>query len=198
MIVNFLAQLPAILLAISVHEFGHGFVAYLLGDDTAKNEGRLTIDPIKHIDLFGFLVMMIAHFGWAKPVPINENNFKNKRLGIILVSLAGPIFNLILAVVSIYIFKAEKYFIDIYALNIILKNMIEFNMLFAAFNLIPIPPLDGSKILFGMLPANMYQNYWKYENVGSIILLLLIMTDKIGLVIYPIYNIISNLMVIFI
>lgn len=191
MIVDFLAQLPAIVLAISIHEYGHGLVAYLLGDDTAKNEGRMTLNPSKHIDPIGLFIMFIAHFGWAKPVPIDESKFKNRRLGLFLVSLAGPVFNVILAVISIYLLNFEKSFVDMYALNLILEYMIEFNILFAAFNLIPIPPLDGSKIILSMLPYKMHYYYYKHENIGSMILLALIFTNTIKYLIGPAYVVIK-------
>ncbi|SHK05970.1 site-2 protease family protein [Tepidibacter formicigenes] len=197
MIIDFLASLPGILLAISIHEFGHGFIAYLFGDNTAKKEGRLTIDPIKHIDPVGFLMLMIAHFGWAKPVPVNSNNFKNKRLGMFLVSLAGPIFNIILAIATIYLYEFQRSFIHIEALDIILANIYHYNILFAIFNLLPIPPLDGSKILLSILPYKLYYYYYKYEYVGNIILILLIITNNLRLVIGPMYNGINNLMTIF-
>ncbi len=195
--VNFLAQLPAILFAISVHEFGHGFVAHLLGDDTAKKSGRLTLDPLKHIDLVGFLVMMVAHFGWAKPVPINPDKFKNKRIGMFLVSIAGPMCNILLAIVSIYLFDFQRKFIHMYALETMIRHLYGFNIMFAVFNLLPIPPLDGSKIVLSILPETLNHYYWKYENVGSIILLLLIMTDKVSLVLEPMYNSINSFMTIF-
>ncbi|SHH06744.1 site-2 protease family protein [Tepidibacter thalassicus] len=198
MIIDFLANIPGILLAVSVHEFGHGAVAYLLGDDTAKNEGRLTIDPIKHIDPIGFLMLIIAHFGWAKPVPVNSNNLKNKRLGMFLISLAGPVFNIIMAIITLHILNFEHFYIEMYAVHRILVNIVGINIGFAVFNLLPIPPLDGSKILLSILPNKLQYYYWKYENIGTIVLFFLVFTDKIGYILTPILNIVRNLIFTFI
>ncbi|OPJ57263.1 site-2 protease family protein [Alkalithermobacter paradoxus] len=198
MIINILEQIPGILIAISVHEFGHALTAYMLGDDTAKRYGRLTLDPFKHIDALGMLVMFIARFGWAKPVPIDDRNFKNRRLGIFLVSIAGPIFNIITSILIIYIIKIQYTVLNMYALNRILSYAFRFNIMFASFNLLPIPPLDGSKILLSIIPSNFKRYYFKYEEMGSIILLLLVFTNKIGLLITPIYTVISGIVALFI
>ncbi|KXZ39921.1 Zn-dependent protease (includes SpoIVFB) [Alkalithermobacter thermoalcaliphilus JW-YL-7 = DSM 7308] len=199
MIINIIEQIPGILIAISVHEFGHALMAYMLGDDTAKRYGRLTLDPFKHIDAIGMIVMFIARFGWAKPVPVDERNFKvNKRLGIFLVSISGPIFNIITAILIIYIFKLQYIFLNIYALNRIIPHIYRFNIIFACFNLIPIPPLDGSKILLSILPNRLIKYYYKYEEIGNIVLLLLIFTNNISLLIMPIYTFINSIVVLFV
>ncbi len=191
--INFLITLPGILLAISIHEFGHGYAAYILGDDTAKKSGRLSLNPLKHIDPVGFLMLIIAHFGWAKPVPINSSKFKNKRMGLFLVSIAGVVCNIILAIICIYLYKYEVRYVNMYALNSIISSVISINIGFAVFNLLPIPPLDGSKIILSILPNRLHYYYLKYEYIGSIILVILIFTDSIGIVVYPIYNAILNL-----
>ncbi|MEJ8553115.1 site-2 protease family protein [Tepidibacter sp. Z1-5] len=191
--IDFLITLPGILMAISIHEFGHGYAAYILGDDTAKKSGRLSLSPLKHIDPMGFLMLIIAHFGWAKPVPINSNKFKNERMGLFLVSIAGVVCNILLAILCIYLYKYEKIYIDMYALNSIISSAVRINVGFAVFNLLPIPPLDGSKIILSILPNKLHYYYFKYEHVGSIILVILIITNSIGIVIYPIYNVILNL-----
>lgn len=191
--IDFLITLPGILMAISIHEFGHGYAAYILGDDTAKKSGRLSLNPLKHIDPVGFLMLIIAHFGWAKPVPINSNKFKYKRIGLFVVSIAGVVCNLILAIICIYLYKYEVRFVNMYALNSIILSMVSINIGFAVFNLLPIPPLDGSKIILSILPNRLHYYYFKYEHVGSIILIMLMFTGNIGIVANPIYGIIKNL-----
>ena len=191
--IDFLITLPGILLAISIHEFGHGYAAYILGDDTAKKSGRLSLNPLKHIDPVGFLMLIIAHFGWAKPVPINSNKFKNKRMGLFLVSIAGVTCNIVLAIICIYLYKYELRFVNMYALNSIILSMVSINIGFAVFNLLPIPPLDGSKIILSILPNRLHYYYFKYEHIGSIILVMLMFTGNIRIVTNPIYGIIKNL-----
>ncbi|WP_242967934.1 site-2 protease family protein [Tepidibacter mesophilus] len=191
--IDFLITLPGILVAISIHEFGHGYVAYMLGDDTAKKSGRLSLNPLKHIDPIGFLMLVIARFGWAKPVPINSNNFKNERFGLFFVSIAGVVCNIIFAILCLYLYKYEKTYIDMYALNSIILSAISINIGFAVFNLLPIPPLDGSKILLSILPNKLHYYYFKYEHIGSIILVILMITDNIRIVVNPIYIVIKNL-----
>lgn len=191
--IDFLITLPGILLAISIHEFGHGYAAYILGDDTAKKSGRLSLNPLKHIDPVGFLMLIIAHFGWAKPVPINSNKFKHKRMGLFLVSIAGVTCNIVLAIICIYLYKYELRFVNMYALNSIILSMVSINIGFAVFNLLPIPPLDGSKIILSILPNRLHYYYFKYEHIGSIILVMLMFTGNIRIVTNPIYGIIKNL-----
>ncbi|CAH2213147.1 site-2 protease family protein [Tepidibacter aestuarii] len=191
--IDFLITLPGILMAISIHEFGHGYVAYILGDDTAKKSGRLSLNPLKHIDPIGFLMLIIAHFGWAKPVPINSNKFKNERIGLFLVSIAGVVCNIILAIICIYVYKYELRYVNMYALNSIILSAISINIGFAVFNLLPIPPLDGSKIILSILPNKLHYYYFKYEHIGSIILVMLMLTDNIGIVANPIYSVIKKL-----
>jgi Zn-dependent protease len=186
--IDFLIIFPGILMAISIHEFGHGYAAYILGDDTAKKAGRLSLNPLKHIDPIGFLMLIIAHFGWARPVPINSNKFKNERIGLFIVSIAGVVCNIILAILCLYLYKYEKIYIDMYVLNNIISAAASINIGFAVFNLLPIPPLDGSKIILSILPNKLHYYYFKYEHIGSIILVILIVTDNIGIVAYPIYN----------
>ncbi|WFD08797.1 site-2 protease family protein [Tepidibacter hydrothermalis] len=191
--IDFLIILPGILMAISIHEFGHGYAAYILGDDTAKKSGRLSLNPLKHIDPIGFLMLIIVHFGWAKPVPINSNRFKHKRIGLFLVSIAGVICNIILAIICIYLYKYELRYVNMYALNSIILSAVSINIGFAVFNLLPIPPLDGSKIILSILPNRLHYYYFKYEYIGSIILIVLMFTDNIRIVTSPIYNVINNL-----
>ena len=174
--------IPAALLAIIFHEISHGYVAYLLGDRTAKNSGRLTLNPIQHMDPPGLLCMIIFGFGWAKPVPVNPYFFKNRKLGMALVAIAGPVSNLFMAVLSMSVILAISLFeIEnqalIGALNVVMQFLLVFAILnigLAVFNLIPVPPLDGSKILFSLLPRRAYGFILKYERYGMLLLLVLV------------------------
>jgi Zn-dependent protease len=182
--------LPAIIIGLTFHEYAHGWVAYLLGDRTAEANGRLTINPVAHLDPVGFILLILAGFGWAKPVPVNPYNFKgNIKQGMLLVSLAGPATNLILAVISavllgLFANKNIPYF------NIIMQYMIVINVVLAIFNLIPIPPLDGSKILAGLLPG---RQTWleQLESYGPILLIVLVFFGFrfISVLINPVVNI---------
>jgi Zn-dependent protease len=176
------------LLSLSFHECAHAFVSYKLGDPTAKNVGRLTLNPLKHLDILG-TIMMVATlmsgtgFGWAKPVPINPMYYKNKKTGTMLVSIAGPLSNLLLAFISILpiIYIGSKY--DTTILNAsdpkimlmtFLQMFVKTNIVLAIFNLLPVPPLDGSKILSGILPSRQYYKFMEYENYIGIAFLLII------------------------
>lgn len=189
-------MLPAIVLGLTFHEYAHGWTADRLGDRTARYQGRLTLNPAAHIDPIGLLLLFFAGFGWAKPVPVNPNNLKvDQRQGMLLVALAGPVTNMLLAVISAVVFGA------LVGLNLpyfreIMQYMIQINVVLAVFNLIPIPPLDGSKILAGILPG---RQEWLYqlEQYGSIILILLVFTGLIGIVfrilVNPIYSMLGAL-----
>lgn len=160
-----------LLTAFPIHECAHAVTAYWLGDDTAKNQGRITLNPIKHLDLFGTILMLIGGFGWAKPVPINPNNFKNRKVGMAVSSLAGPVSNLILAYISIILFKIAGYSSISYtnpymdALVTIFMYSVALNVGLAVFNLLPVPPLDGSRIFNLILPEKAYFKIMKYERV---------------------------------
>ncbi len=159
--------------AFPIHECAHAFAAHLMGDDTAKNQGRMTINPIKHLDLWGTILMLFAGFGWAKPVPINPNNFKNRKVGMALSSLAGPVSNLILAYISTILYKltfivlgqyaATLDFVGVFATIFLYGTYLNIGL--AVFNLLPVPPLDGSRIFTLIFPEKTYFKIMKYENV---------------------------------
>ncbi|MGX9367214.1 site-2 protease family protein [Desulfoplanes sp. PS50] len=174
-------------LGIICHEVAHGYVSYLLGDPTAKNAGRLTLNPLKHLDLVGTLVFLITRMiGWAKPVPINPSYYQNPRKGIVLVSIAGPATNFVLAALFYFLYRGLAAVIMtsdpqlagyvIYPIVNIAAAGTIINIILGIFNLIPIPPLDGSKVLAVILPPKMAAKYMKLERYGFIILILLVMT----------------------
>lgn len=193
-----LISLPAIIIALTFHEFAHGFVAYKLGDPTAKNQGRLTLNPLPHLDPVGFFMLLFFHFGWAKPVPINPFYFEgDRKKGVMLVSFAGPLSNLFLALLAAIILGVLFKFLNPQGIIIsMLSYLILINLVLAVFNLIPIPPLDGSKILAGILPGSSEWMY-KLEQYGFLILILLMLVGAIGKllnwIIYPIYELLLNL-----
>ncbi|MCF6462049.1 site-2 protease family protein [Clostridium sp. Cult1] len=183
---DFLFRLPGLLVAIVIHEFSHGCVAYALGDNTAKDSGRLTLNPLKHIDLIGFIFLFLFKFGWAKPVPIDSRNFKNRKRGMIAVSLAGPFSNFIIALIIGFILS-----INIVSNNIlfnILFIMLWYNLMLGIFNLLPFPPLDGSKVLASLLPIKYEYLFYKNEKYLYIILILLIATNSINRILGPIID----------
>jgi len=194
--ITILYALPALLVTITLHELAHGFVAYKLGDPTAKNLGRLTLNPLKHIDPVGFLALIILRFGWAKPVPYNPNYFKNRRLGTFLVAIAGPLMNIILALLSLVVIVLLKYNDSIW--YTLFQMMFMYNVIFAVFNSLPVPPLDGSKILASILPGPLESLFWKFEKYGYVILLVLIFTNVLELILNPAINITMNLLIYFV
>ena len=178
-ILSLLISIPGLLLAITFHEYAHGLAAYLMGDRTAKHDGRLSLNPMRHLDPIGALCMLIFRFGWAKPVPINPYNFKNHRLGVVTVSLAGPFANFILGLLSCIVFyflaffsPADNMFME-FLRNIFLYSTL-MNTGLMIFNLIPIPPLDGSKVLLEFLPGKVKYTMYRYERYFSLILLLVV------------------------
>lgn len=188
--------LPAIILGLTFHEFAHGWAANRLGDRTARDMGRLTINPVAHVDPIGFLLLFLVGFGWAKPVPVNPYNFRGEiKQGMLLVSLAGPATNVLLAIASAVVLglfynQQWPYFVEI------MDKMIVINIVLAVFNLIPVPPLDGSKILAGILPG---RQEWleQLERFGPILLIVLLFTGVIGYVfsflVNPIYRVLYEL-----
>ena len=191
---SMVATLLAVLMAITFHETAHGYVAYRLGDPTAKNQGRLTLNPIAHLDLIGALMMFVFGFGWAKPVPVNPFYFEGDRTkGMMLVSVAGPLTNLIISFAAYFIYVAGSGFAGIPFLSFFLSTTVTLNIYLAVFNLIPIPPLDGSKILAGLLPkATAYKFLNTVEQYGFLILMLLIFFNITDMIMVPVANVILN------
>lgn len=180
-----MSVIPA-LICITLHELSHGFVAYKLGDNTAKNAGRLTLNPIKHIDIMGLLMMIAFKFGWAKPVPVDMRNFKNPKRDMAICALAGPVSNVIICCVFMMIFGLC--YKPLYLNNTeIAKSLMQMiyttaylSLALAIFNIIPIPPLDGSKVLFSLMSSESYYKLMRYEKYGMIILLALVATNVLG------------------
>ncbi|MBE6707720.1 MAG: site-2 protease family protein [Ruminococcaceae bacterium] len=183
-----LLSIPSILIALTIHEVSHGYIAYKLGDPTAKMYGRLTLNPLKHLDPIGALCMLLAGFGWAKPVPINTRYFKNPRRDMALSALAGPMSNFILAFIGVIlravliryllpIFPATEFGYNLsFVSQIFILGFIFTNLGLGVFNLIPCPPLDGSRIFYTFLPPKYYFGVMKYERYISLgIMLLLIL-----------------------
>ena len=190
---NILVQIVGIAVAISVHEFGHAYSAHLLGDDTAKIYGRMTLNPAKHLDIMGLIAMLIVHIGWAKPVPVNPNNFKNYKVGNVIVSLAGVTANIITAIICVLINK----YVNMFAINLIAQYVIVYNVGFAAFNLLPLPPLDGWGVISSFIPYKYNEIAYKYESMSSIIFLVLIITGAYSIFISPIINVIWDILYLF-
>lgn len=195
---SLIIQIPVLLLALTAHEFAHGYVAYKLGDPTAKSLGRLTMNPLKHLDPIGTIALFIISFGWAKPVPVNPSNLRNPKIDMLKVALAGPMTNLGLALVSAVLYQAiiaaltngyipltETSRVVIQPIMQCLEFSVGINLILCIFNFLPIPPLDGSRILAGLLPNHLAFQYLKYEKYSFIIILILVFTGTIGKVIIP-------------
>jgi Zn-dependent protease len=185
-----LAILLLSFLILPLHEFSHALAAHWLGDDTAKYNGRLTLNPLKHIDPMGTLALFFIGFGWAKPVPINPLNFRNKKAGMVISALAGPVSNLAAGFLGMIIFHllarfglAGNVFVSTF-----FSYFITVNIYLAVFNFVPIPPLDGSKILSAFLPERLYYRYINMNGMISLVLILLIFTGAISFIVSPIAN----------
>lgn len=172
------------LLCITLHELSHGLVAYMLGDDTAKNAGRLTLNPIKHLDLMGLLMLLVFHVGWAKPVPVNFYRFKNPKRGMALTAAAGPASNILISLIFLILYGALYIPLGQSTVGYYFLQMIEYtaylSLGLAVFNLLPVPPLDGSKVLFSVIKDSAYGKLMMIEQYGSIILFALFATGILG------------------
>ena len=181
-----LSVLPA-LICITLHECAHGWAAYRLGDDTAKRMGRLTLDPLKHIDIIGLAMMVLFRFGWAKPVPVDMRKFKNPKRDMAVTAAAGPLMNVILCLAALFLYglTAPGAFYRggaLYYLNEGLYLTAYLSLALALFNIIPLPPLDGSKVLYSFISDRAYTQLMRYERYGMIALLaLIVLSDLSGL-----------------
>ena len=181
-----LSVLPA-LICITLHECAHGWAAYRLGDDTAKRMGRLTLDPLKHIDIIGLAMMVLFRFGWAKPVPVDMRKFKNPKRDMAVTAAAGPLMNVILCLAALFLYglTAPGAFYRggaLYYLNEGLYLTAYLSLALALFNIIPIPPLDGSKVLYSFISDRAHMQLMRYERYGMIALLaLIVLSDLSGL-----------------
>lgn len=189
----FVIWILAIIVTLTIHEFSHSFSAFFLGDQTAKNEGRMTLNPLSHIDPLGFVMLLFVGFGWAKPVPVNPYSLKNQRLGTAIVSLAGPAANL----VGLIIFGLAFKFLSpsLGSTNLLTNFLFLLTLVNASlfiFNLLPIPPLDGSKVLLSAIPDKFIDFKEKYELYGPYLLIFLVIFD--GFLPFSIFGLLFNAM----
>lgn len=207
---NIILGTPVFILALSIHEYAHAKLADMMGDPTPRWAGRLTIDPRAHIDILGLIALYIARFGWAKPVPINPSNFRNYRRGTLLVGIAGPLANLLMAIATVLVLHIIKLVFPVYwehALTGLLtsypKAIFDFlnillitNIGLFVFNLIPFPPLDGSRVLAGLIPESMARLVDYLESgVGPILLILLIYSGFLSKIISPVIEFVFHILV---
>lgn len=206
---NFISELivtaPPLLLALTIHEFAHGYVAYRLGDPTARAAGRLTLNPLRHLDPIGTIAFFIIKLGWAKPVPVNPAYFKNPRKDMLWVALAGPMTNLAMAIISALATKLLWFLMEtapysavgeaiLVPLNAMLIASVWINLVLCIFNFLPIPPLDGSRILTGILPPDLARSYASVEQYGFILILILAFSGILSKVILPVINFANTLL----
>lgn len=203
-LIEFIYTIPALLISLSIHEFAHAYVAYKLGDKSQKALGRLSLDPFSHIDPFGFICIALFGFGWGRPVLVDDRNFKNKAKGNMLVSIAGPLANLVMAILFTLVLKVlltlnfVEFSISSFTFKAIIARMlflaIGFNIVFGIFNLIPIPPFDGAKVLEYFLPVK-YKNIMLYLYRYSFWIIIFLLITNIGVVIIsPIVNFIYKIL----
>ena len=183
-IINLVVGVIPSLICICIHELSHGYVALRLGDDTAKIEGRLTLNPLRHLDPVGLVMMLLFHVGWARPVPVKMSNFKNPKRDMALTALAGPLSNIITSVIALFIYGLV--YLPLYESTvgnyvlIMLQLMASIGIGLAVFNCIPVPPLDGSKILFSLVSEDTYSKLLKYDRYVGPIMFLLVFSGILG------------------
>lgn len=194
-LIRALTSLPGIVIAMVIHEWAHARVAYALGDYTPRMMGRLTLNPMAHVDLIGLLMLFVVHFGWAKPVQINPNNFSNPRRDDILVSLAGPGANFAIAFLTllamILLIKLGLPMSE--GMQLVLTSIIVININFGIFNLIPIPPLDGSHVLKQLLPYGLARQYEALERYSMLILIVILMTPVLSVIFVPMQRLVLGI-----
>ncbi|NLY54660.1 MAG: site-2 protease family protein [Firmicutes bacterium] len=180
-------MLPALLIALTFHEFAHALASDRLGDTTPRLRGRLTLNPLAHIDPIGLVMLFLFRFGWAKPVEVNPYNYDNRERGMALVALAGPAMNLFLGLVAVFLFYVVQMVQGYSALARLCRWLVIYNVYFAVFNLLPIPPLDGSKLLFFILPRRTVYRYLDaIAPYGFLILILAVSTGLVSNILRPI------------
>ena len=193
--------LPGLVIGFALHEFGHAFVAYKLGDDTPKLQGRVTINPLAHVDWMGLAALFFCGFGWGKPVQINQYNFKNRRIGMLMTAFAGVVMNLLLAALFTVILKIVTSAFGSYALasgmgQVIWQMIyytIQINLVLMIFNLIPVPPLDGFNIIAEIFNFGQTETYWRIYQYGSWLLVAIIIFGVAGKIIAPCVNALMNI-----
>jgi Zn-dependent protease len=191
---DLIVKIIALVFAVIIHEIAHGYAAYLLGDPTAKRANRLTLNPIAHLDLFGSiilpLILVLSHspvlLGWAKPVPFNPRYFRDPKRGIMIVGAAGPAMNFLAALVSAVLFRLVGQAFQ--PLALFLFFFCATNLILGLFNLIPIPPLDGSRIVMGFLPDDLVPAYLRLEQFGFVIIFALLWLGVLDYIVFPIYR----------
>jgi len=188
-ITNLLMSVIPALICIIIHEMSHSFVAYKLGDNTSETQGRLSLNPLRHIDPIGLLMLVVFRFGWAKPVSVNMYNFKKPKRDMALTALAGPLSNIILAALFLLLYGFLWPSLSVSSFGESFLSLVHttayLSVSLGVFNLIPIPPLDGSKVLFSLLPNGVYMRLMMYERFGMILLMLVVFTGALS---EPIYN----------
>ena len=189
-----IAGLPGLIIALVIHEYAHAKAADVMGDFTPRMTGRLTLNPMAHIDPIGLIMLLVVRFGWAKPVMINARNFRNWRQGELLVAVAGPVANLIVAFISL-LAMAVLFKLDMFSEGVrqVLSMMVLFNINFAIFNMLPLPPLDGSKILMVLLPGRLAYKLMSLERYSFIILIFLMMTPFLTMILIPLQRLVLGI-----
>lgn len=202
-----LIQLPPLLFALTLHEYAHGYIAFRLGDPTAQQAGRLSLNPLRHLDPLGTIAFFFIKIGWAKPVPVNPAYFRNPRQDMLWVALAGPLTNLLLALVSAVLLRIVLFGSTLVPDGGLLQSVLVpfswmlatsvwINLVLCVFNCLPIPPLDGGRIMTGLLPPHLARSFAALERYGFIIILLLAFSGLLSKLILPVISFANNLLLV--